>query len=349
MKKKKVLFIVKQRLLPHYGYSSSQTISSGLVNSATFVSEMLDHHRNIESKIVQVIDNNCIDREVTKFKPDFVMIEAVWVVPEKFIILAKLHPTVKWVIRVHSEVPFIANEGNLLKWLFEYVKLPNVFVSSNSIRVNNELTNVLKTNVILLPNFYPIGDVDYTFKQDREVIDISCFGAVRPFKNHLLQGMAAMKFADDTGKKLRFHINVNRIEGFGEPALKNVRALFEGRPDHELVEHLWANHTEFMDLVRSMDIAMQVSFTETFNIVAADAVVSGTPIVVSDEIYWANRLYKADPTSYKSMVCALKRVWLLRHLGAQRLNTQGLRNYNSWSEQHWVDYITGWSFLTEML
>jgi hypothetical protein len=33
-----------------------------------------------------------------------------------------------------------------------------------------------------------------------------------------------------------------------------------------------------------MDVCLQVSFTETFNIVSADAVANYIPIVVSDEI-----------------------------------------------------------------
>jgi len=33
-----------------------------------------------------------------------------------------------------------------------------------------------------------------------------------------------------------------------------------------------------------MDICMQVSFSETFNIVAADCIASGVPVIVSSEI-----------------------------------------------------------------
>lgn len=53
------------------------------------------NRNGIESKVVVVIDNNCIDKEVTAFKPTHAIIEGLWVVPEKFDVLKKLHPTIK--------------------------------------------------------------------------------------------------------------------------------------------------------------------------------------------------------------------------------------------------------------
>jgi hypothetical protein len=71
----------------------------------------------VDSTIIEVIDNNGIDREVTKYKPTHVIIEALWVIPSKFEILTKLHPNVKWIIRLHSEIPFLANEGIAMEWM----------------------------------------------------------------------------------------------------------------------------------------------------------------------------------------------------------------------------------------
>ena len=67
----KVLFILKKRQSCWGDYSSTQ--SSGLFNSANFVNEMLQEN-NIESKIVEVVDNNCINREVHEYKPTHVII-----------------------------------------------------------------------------------------------------------------------------------------------------------------------------------------------------------------------------------------------------------------------------------
>ena len=108
----KILFILKHRENPYnsgssdnYSYSSS-LLSSGLYNSANFVCEMLNDS-GVEAIMEHAIDNNCIDRLVTKHKPTHVIIEAYWVVPEKLNILTQLHPQVKWIIRNHSELPFL--------------------------------------------------------------------------------------------------------------------------------------------------------------------------------------------------------------------------------------------------
>ena len=106
----KVLFILKRREDYNSEIHSNIGLSTGLYNSANFMNEMLQSC-NIESNLEVAIDNNCIDRLVNKHKPTHVIIEALWVVPQKFAILCKLHPKVKWIIRLHSEMPFMAGEG----------------------------------------------------------------------------------------------------------------------------------------------------------------------------------------------------------------------------------------------
>ena len=90
----KVLFILKRRE-DYNGIIHSQIgLSTGLYNSASFVNDMLKAYK-IESNLAVVIDNNDIDREVSKYKPTHVVIEALWVTPSKFAVLEKLHPNVK--------------------------------------------------------------------------------------------------------------------------------------------------------------------------------------------------------------------------------------------------------------
>ena len=124
---KKVLFILKKRQTSHTGLN---TISSGLLNSASFVNNMLVQN-GIESHLVEVQDNNCIDREVTKYKPTHVLIEALWVVPSKFEILTEKHPDVEWIIRLHSDIPFLSNEGIAVDWIYKYLEYKNLKVSIN--------------------------------------------------------------------------------------------------------------------------------------------------------------------------------------------------------------------------
>jgi hypothetical protein len=249
----KVLFILKQRMPGPYGswnYSVNGTpLASGLFVSAEQMAKALDE-LNVENKLVHVVDNNCIDREVHQYKPTHVIIEAFWVVPEKFDVLRKLHPTVTWVVRNHSKMPFLANEGGMIGWAVDYLKR-GVTVASNSPEATRDL-KVLATAAgadpvysVLLPNFYQTKPskrsslLVWLYKLARRLgfdeglrevpteLNIGCFGAVRPMKNHLSQAIAALEVAETLGTKLVFWINGNRVEGKGESFLRSLRALFE--------------------------------------------------------------------------------------------------------------------------
>lgn len=310
MKKIKILFILKKRL--SYG---SYGISFGLINSAKFVAKALDQIPGIETKVVEVQDNNGIDKEVSQYKPTHVVIEALWVVPEKFPVLIKLHPTVHWQVRLHSKPAFIANEGIAFDWIGKYIKTGKdtgkLHVSTNSREFSSYLAEIYDTEIGYAPNIYPDvfrGMVSPRHHHHGKTINIGCFGALRPLKNHISQALAAIAFAQEHELKLRFHINHDRVEQRGEEVLKNLRSLFRDIPDVELVEHAWRDHKDFLELVGEMDLGMQVSLTETFNIVAADFVSVGVPVLVCKDVEFAPTLYLADPGSLTSIQKGLNRL-----------------------------------------
>ena len=348
----KVLFILKRREDFNEGVHTSIGLQTGLYNSANFMNNMLNDH-GIDSKLVVVIDNNDIDREVSKYRPDVVMIEALWVVPSKFAILAQLHPRVKWVIRIHSEMPFMAGEGIAMDWIGDYSLAKNVILACNAPRMLDEIQFYIKIKnnwtdqqvcekVIYLPNYYPNGYKSKQFNYNNDCIDIGCFGAVRPLKNHLVQAHAALQFAHKIGKKLRFHVNAGRIEMKGEPMINNLKGMFQqlASAGHELVNHLWSPREEFLTLCNSMDIGMQVSFSETFNIVAADLITQGVPVVGSDEIPWLATAWCADPTHTSTIVDKLY-ITYLNPLDNVVYNQLALTNYTNTIPPIWCDYLNG--------
>lgn len=347
----KVLFILKNRESYCDNSSYPTCKRSGLYNSARFVAEMLSKFPDVDSKVVQVIDNNCIDREVTAYRPTHVVIEALWVVPEKFAILQQLHPNVHWIVRGHSEIPFLSNEGIAIDWLLEYVKFPNVSIATNSVASLRDLRIMVSRShptwgpdrvarkVVNLPNYYPVPKVRVKCKRPSDILDVGCFGAIRPLKNNLIQAIAAIQFANLTGRQLRFHINGTRSEQGGNNNLKNIRALF-AHTEHELIEHPWLSHSEFLELLREMDISLNVSFTESFNIVAADSVASGVPLVTSPEVHWSSSLSHASPTSSESIVAAMYRV-TQSFLGdlIKRRNLFRLKRYARNVRHDWLHWI----------
>lgn len=337
--KSDVLFIVKNRELALVGTKYPQSNSSGVDNSVRLISAELNK-RGVRSNVVQVLDNNYIDREVVKYRPRIVFIEALWVIPSKFEILTRIHPDVTWVIRLHSEIPFIANEGIAMMWIRQYQRyFPKVLISANSIVMVNDLISVIKKPVMYTPNYYPVNNKPTHRKKQRGVINISCFGAIRPLKNHLTQAIAAMAFADQIDNELFFHINGTRIEQQGDPILKNLRHLFESSR-HHLVEHKWLEHDEFVKSIQEqIDIGLQVSFTETFNIVAADHVVNNVPVVTSPQVKFVDRLFHGEPTSINSIVRALHRARIGSWFGIHKRNRKKLSKFSNEAIDHWVALI----------
>jgi hypothetical protein len=348
---KKVLFCLKRRedysaiLHHHVG------LSTGLYNSASFMNDMLVDS-GIDSVLEVAIDNNCIDRLVNKHKPTHVIIEALWVVPTKFSILQKLHPTVTWIIRLHSEMPFMAGEGNALNWVGDYTTFKNVLISCNAPRMLSEVRNYLKirnnwsaaeTNrrVIYQPNFYPREFVTKPFDKEKDHIDVACFGAIRPLKNHLLQAFGALEFANRIGKKLHFHVNAGRIEMNGSPVLNNLKGTFEQLFDsgHRLINHQWCPREDFLQVCATMDIGLQVSFSETFNIVGADLVSQGVPLVGSVEIPWSSGFFNADPTNSHDIANQLYKSYMLPQINV-KLNQHKLIKYTNQTRKVWTKYFT---------
>ncbi|MCX8008322.1 MAG: glycosyltransferase [Patescibacteria group bacterium] len=330
----KILFILKQRKL--YSETSTNQLTVGLKNSALFVSEMLNQIGH-ESRLVEVVDNNFIDREVHSYKPDVVVIEALWVVPEKFVILQKYHPNVKWIVRIHSNLPFLANEGIAIEWLKEYVKHQNVYIGVNSEKALNDVKFIVKNEkkVIYLPNYYPLMKRERKkVYKPKEFVDVGLFGAIRPMKNQLIQALAAMMWAESKKKILRLHINGTRKEQGGESNYKNIKNLFKDTR-HELYEYDWMPHEEFLEILSGCDVSLCVSFSETFCIVAADSVAANVPVVGSQEIPWLTGFLTAAPTNVDDIINKMNLAtgWFGPFFSF--LNRNNLESYNSVSKKAW--------------
>ena len=233
--------------------------------------------------------------------------------PSKFLELTRLHPNIKWIIRFHSDLPFIATEGMFSIWFFQYINIKNVWIGANSLKMIKSVQHfVPKEKLLYLPNFYPIDNFNETSKLknfNRQFINIGCFGAIRILKNQFLQAVGAIEFADSLGLSLNFHMNMTRIEDANNAVEKNIRHLFKNHKRHNLIPHMWMEHDRFLSVLENIDIGLQVSFAETFNIVAADCVNRNVPTIVSNEIYWADDKFKVHPTDYDVLLEKMKFIW----------------------------------------
>lgn len=353
MAQTKVLFILKERH-DYWGQYNCSHPSSGLFNSANFVRQMLED-LGVETKLVHVKDGHGIDKEVTDFKPTHVILEAVWCPPSKFDVLIPRHPKVKWIIRNHSEIPFLAGESMAIGWMFEYIQHKNVIFSNNSPRAQRETLAAariahphwteeqLQEKFVYLPNYYPTDFKDKNDHKNHGEVHIGCFGSIRPLKNQLLQAFAAIEFAESIGKELVFHINGSRIEFNGDSIIKNLRALFKNvgkNSNHRMVEHGWLDLPDFLQVVRKLDVGMQVAFSETFNIVAANFTEECVPIVVSDEVPWADKSLSANPTDATDIISKLGRAYKERKKDpSYNPHARSLRKYSNKTKKIWGEFF----------
>lgn len=330
----RVLFILKKN--ETYGFKTTTKKSSGLWNSTRFVVDALNA-KKITAKLVEVQDNNSIDKEVVAYRPDIVIIEALWVVPSKFSVLRKLHPKIKWFVHLHSNIPFLAMEGIAMEWIIKYAA-EDVTTIANSEECFDALSILLRDeDLLFLPNIFgekPMNKI----RSRNDTLNVGCFGAIRPMKNHLIQAIASIKCAKDRKQKLSFHVNASRVETGGDPVLKNLRALFDATPRAELIEHPWMEQGEFLYLLnKQIDIGIQVSLTETFNVVTANYVAAGLPVVVSKEIKWVDDSCVAADDD--AMEIARK---MHRSLENKRListNQIALKKYSKKSEAMWLKFV----------
>lgn len=329
----------------HTGHYSTKP-RAGLFNSANMLVDALNDINNITATIDVSIDGNDIDRKIAKYNPDICIIEAIWVTPDKFRELTLLWPDVMFIVRVHSKVPFLAMEGVSFMWMKEYINIPNVSLSFNNGQTSHDM-NELGYNNYYLPNIYTkfiakypnyerLRDLFHPNRSKPGFYNIGCFGAIRPFKNQLNQAMAAMTFAEQNKAIVNFYINAGRVEQAGDSALKNIRSLFKDT-DHTLVEIGWLEREDFLDLLNTIDISMQVSFSESFNIVTADSVFQKVPVVISPEIYWLDNGV-ANPNVVTEIVGQLNDVWRFKNVYIKD-NLVSLMNYNNTSIKIWKQFF----------
>jgi hypothetical protein len=344
---KKILFILKKRV-----YSNINVKSYGLINSSTHIASFLNTLRGIETKVVAVVDANGIDKEVHEYKPDMVVIEALWVTGEKMKKLIEMNKYnhIKWVVRIHSDIGYLSAETFALKYVNDYIALDkiNLFIAPNNEEFTKYLVNAIKYDFTYLPNVIITNTKKDNIenKNNSNVMNIGCFGALRLLKNLAFQALCAIKAADILGKTLHFHVTLTKIDGYDDehqirlnPVLKNLEEIF-ANSRHELVKHEWKENNEFQHLIKKMDIGMQLSFSESFNIVTADFINNNKLILVSETIDWMPCIFKTSTIEYDEVT--KKIIYMYEHRYSRRLNRlmhKSLDNYNIKAEKIWLDFI----------
>lgn len=329
-------------LLKHRGY----TPSFGLLNSVRGLQSSLSRNfLNLTTVLEQVVDANSIDKMIWRWRPSRVILEAVWAPPEKIKELRAKYPDLPFVIRIHSREAFLAGEGSALTWMKEYLKIPGVSVAGN----NLDFVEGMKKagwRLEYLPNVYEgfPSHKKLVGKKPRfsPKLDIACFGALRPLKNHLTQATAAKLVARRRRQELRFWVNTTPPQPGKDQILRNLQALL----GDELRSIGWLAHEDFLKRILDVEIGLQLSFSESFNIVAADFVLLEKLIFGSNEIGWLPFWLRiSDITSPQKIARRIllttrifERLPVLRRF-SNRWAKRNLRNYNTEALKNWRSFL----------
>jgi hypothetical protein len=88
-----------------------------------------------------------------------------------------------------------------------------------------------------------------------------------------------------------------------------------------------------------MDIGMQCNFSETFNIVGADLISQGVPLIgTAEEIPWAVHSFCGDPNNGQDIIKKLTLTYNWPQVNVKS-NQWSLTNYTNKTEKIWVKYF----------
>jgi hypothetical protein len=226
------------------------------------------------------------------------VLEAPWLPTASMRELLARFPDVHFIVRSHSQIGFLQVEPAAIRLLRELQELEdhvlNLSIAANSEHLSNFFERTYAGRCLHLPNLY---DVERTHRprrhrHDHRLLRVSSFGATRLLKNHTTAAAAALLLARARHCDLEFHMNADTEGHGGLAVIDAVRAMFEGLAWARLVVDPWRDWGSFRRIAGHMDLAMQLSMTETFNVTSADAVCEGVPCVVTPVVEWAPNHWK---------------------------------------------------------
>lgn len=301
-------------------------------------------HHGVHVSVFPVRDNvdvvHAIDRyNETHEKPlTHVVISAPWLSLHDIKNLVSHFPNIKFVVLSHSNVGFLQADPCGVKLLRKYAHLAkthnNLRVGGNSAAFVNWFRAAYNEDCVLLPNLYPVSRVESKI-WNGESLKIGAFGAIRPEKNFMTAAAAAMAIKSALGVPMELHMSTGG-DGCKSTTLPAIEEMVEGVPDVTLIRHDWQYWDNFIQLIESMDLMIQVSYTESFNMVTADGISRGVPSVVSPVIFWAPDSWKANPDD--AIDVANVGVRLLTE-DQETIGSDALIEHNHQSLHHWTEFL----------
>jgi glycosyltransferase involved in cell wall biosynthesis len=231
--------------------------------------------------------------------PSHVVIHAPWIQTDDLARLARDFPETTFIVISHSNWGFLAADPHAVKLMREAAHLQrsthNVRIGGNAQKFVAVASEIWGVDVAWVPNLY---DMTTPFAAARppwpgRTLRLGLFGAARMLKNGVTATAAAIQLSMRYRVPTELYVSAERADG--EVVVNAIRELTDDVPDVTLVYSGWQSWAKFRHLVATMDLLLQPSFTESFNVVTADGIAEGVPSVVSPAIDWAPARWQANP------------------------------------------------------
>jgi hypothetical protein len=271
-----------------------------------------------------------------------VVISAPWIPAVELMKLTTEFPRVQFAMNCHSNVGFLQADASGVKLVGAAMEVQrgtaNFLVAGNSRKFVDWASETFGFPIIYLPNLYFLEGETERLRPPfhGDLLRVGAFGATRPLKNLMSAAGAALTISRLLGVDLELWINSGRDEG-GGCILRAIDELYAITRHATIVKAGWSSWHDHRKTVARMNLLINCSYTESFNMVTADGVAEGVPSVVSDAIGWAPAYWRASVDD----VLEIARVG--RHLlfdpRAPRDGYRALRRHNSEGVRAWKDFL----------
>jgi hypothetical protein len=328
------------RNVSHVGLGISAMQNQRALRAAGYAAEV--RALGSGSELLRLLDEDRRTARLAHHVPiTHVVVSAPWIASGELAAMAQAHPDVVFAVLSHSNVGFLQADPRAIALLREGADLAraigNFRIGANAASLRNWWEATYQTPMLLLPNMYPFEPVRNRRMWSGGTLRIGCFCAIRPYKNVLTAAAAAL----EVGVRLRasdleFWISGGRTEG-GGTIPQAIHEMYVNVPRAKVVANHWESWPRFLDTVGSMDLLMQPSYTETFNVVTADGIARGVPSVVGEAIAWAPKNWRASTDETRDL--ADRAVALLHDPGAVEQGVDALNASNEAALREWREFL----------
>lgn len=247
----------------------------------------------------------------------------------------------KFVVISHSNVGFLQADPSGVALLRAYAKLQhqvkNFYVAGNCPAFVDWFEISYEEPVLLLPNLYPVERRDGKNWNPSATsgLKVGVLGAIRPEKNFMTAAGAVVEMYSRLQIPTELHMSTGG-ENFRSMTLTAIEQMVADLPEFTLIRHHWDYWDRFIKLIASMDLIIQVSYTESFNMIVADGISQGVPAVISPPIYWGPKEWMSNPDNATEV--AQKGLDVLSEKQGTR-GSDALIAHDEKNVIHWFDFL----------